>query len=255
MTKRSVGVQLIIFGKRTSEDLAGVLDDVAAAGFQAVETGILAGQVSGKDFRKMLVDRNLVHVGAHCDGRQMDAIGPAMDWVHETGGTDLILSDLDTSVLTEERYTQKAAAYNAAGQKCLQAGLTLSYHNHSWEFGKVGGKLALEWLYERTNPAWLKACIDVYWVWDGKSDPAAFVKKHAARLRILHAKDSFNKETGHRSFCPVGAGVLDFPAIFQAVNASAAPWIVVEEDHPRQGTTALAECTASRTYLREKIGV
>jgi len=50
-------------------------------------------------------------------------------------------------------YKRKADAYNAAGERCKKAGITLSYHNHSWEFGQVGGKLAIEWLYERTNPS------------------------------------------------------------------------------------------------------
>jgi sugar phosphate isomerase/epimerase len=252
--KRTVGVQLIIFGKRPGQDLAGVLDEVAAAGYQAVETGVMT-QVNGKDFKKMLADRKLAHVGAHTGGEKADQIGPVLDWLGETGGTDLIFSDLETRTLTEEMYQRKADAYNAAGEKCRQAGITLSYHNHAWEFGQVGGKIALEWLYEHTDPQFVKACIDAYWVWDGKADPAAFLRKHGSRLRILHAKDSFNKEVGHRAFCPVGAGVLDFPGIFKAIEASPAPWVVVEEDLPRDGTTAAQECALSRKYIKEKIGI
>ena len=254
MAKQTVGVQLIIFGKRAGQDLAGVLDEVAAAGYQAVETGVMM-QVKGQDFRKMLADRNLKHVGAHTGGEKADQIAPILDWLKETGGTDLIFSDLETRTLTEEMYGRKAKAYNAAGEQAKKAGITLSYHNHSWEFGQVGGKLALEWLYERTDPQVVKACIDAYWVWDGKADPAAFLAKHASRLRVLHAKDSFNKEVGHRSFCPVGAGVLDYPAIFQAVAKSPAPWAVVEEDEPRAGKTAAEECAFSRKYIKEKIGL
>jgi len=253
--KPTVAVQLIVFGKRTREDLPGVLDDVAKAGYQAVETGMMAAQISGKDFRKMLQDRGLVHVGAHWSGDKVDQIGPVIDWLRETGATDLPMSDLDTRELSADLYKRKADAYNAAGRRCAQAGLTLSYHNHNWELGRLGERLALEVLYEQTDPAVVQACIDVYWVRDGGQDPAAFVRKHAARLRILHAKDSFNPERGHGSYCPVGAGVLDFPAIFQAAGASPAPWVVVEQDVPRAGTTPADECALSRTYIREKIGL
>jgi sugar phosphate isomerase/epimerase len=253
MSSQTVAVQLIIFGKRTASDLPGVLDDVAAAGFQAVETGYFPN-VKGPDFKKMLADRNLRHVGAHWTGDKADQIAPILDWLHHTGGTDLIFSDLETRSLSQELYDNKAKTYNAAGQQAKAAGITLSYHNHNWEFGQIavgGGKLALEYLYERTDPDLLKACIDVYWVWDGKSDPAAFLTKHASRLRILHAKDSSNKEPGHRSFCPVGAGILDFPAIFKVAAKSPAPWIVVEEDMPRPNTTPKQECTLSRTYIKQ----
>jgi sugar phosphate isomerase/epimerase len=250
-----VGVQLIIFGKRTKEDLAGVLDEVAAAGYQAVETGFMAGQIGGKDFRKMLSDRGLVHVGAHHGGHQTEQAGQVIDWLRETGGTDLILSDLETRELSEEVYKRKAEAYSAAGQKCAKAGITLSYHNHNWEMGRIGEKLALDRLCDLTSPELLKLCIDAYWVRDGGVEPAGFIRRHAARLRVLHAKDSFSKDVGKRSFCPVGAGVLDFPAVFKAIESSPAPWVVVEEDMPREGKTAAEECALSRKYIREKIGM
>ena len=253
--KPTVAVQLIIFGKRAREDLAGVLDDVAKAGYQGVETGMMAAHVSGKDFRKMLQDRGLVHVGAHWSGDKADQIGPVLDWLRETGATDLPMSDLDTRELSADLYKRKAEVYNAAGRRCAEAGIALSYHNHNWELGRIGDRLALEFLYERTDPAALKACIDVYWVRDGGQDPAAFVRKHAARLRILHAKDSFTEERDQRSFCPVGAGVLDFPAIFAAAAASPAPWVVVEQDVPRAGTTPADECALSRKFIKEMIGL
>ena len=255
MARPTVAVQLIIFGKRTKDDMAGVLDEVAAAGYQAVETGFHAAQFSGKEFGKMLSDRGLRHVGAHWTGEKLDQIGPIIEWLRETGATDLPLSDLDTRELSLDLYKRKAEAYNAAGEQCRKSGVTLSYHNHNWELGRIGEKLALELIYELTDPNFLKACIDVYWVRDGGADPAAFVRKHASRLRILHAKDSSSEETGKRSFCPVGAGVLDFPAVFAAAAKSPAPWVVVEEDLPREGKLPKDEIALSRKYIREKIGL
>jgi sugar phosphate isomerase/epimerase len=251
MAKRTVGVQAIIFGQRTKDDLAGVLDEVAAAGFQAVETGYWGGRIGGGEFKKMLDARGLVHVGAHYGGDQMGKLDPVIAWLGETGGTDLPISDLDTRELSPELYQRKADEYNGGGERCRKAGITLSYHNHNWEFGKIGDQLALELLYELTDPNLVKACIDTYWVRDGGGDPAAFVRKHAARLRILHLKDSFLEERGQRSFAPVGEGVLDFPAIAKSLAASPAPWLVVEEDEPRQGKTAAEECTLSRKYVKD----
>ncbi len=251
MAKCTVGVQLIIFGNRVQEDLAGVLDEVAAAGFQAVETGFLASQIGGAEFKKMLDARGLKHVGAHTGGQQLDEIDQIISWLGETGGTDVPVSDLATRELSPEVYKKMAARLNAAGEKCRAAGITLSYHNHNWEFGLIDGQIGLEVLYQMTDPNLVKACIDTYWVRDGGSDPAAFVKKHAARLRILHAKDSFLEERGKRSFAPVGQGVLDFPGIVKAMEKSAAPWVVVEEDGPREGKTAAQECATSRKYVKD----
>jgi len=249
MAKRTVGVQLIVFGKRTREDLAGVLDDVAEAGYQAVETGYLGEQVSGKEFKKMLEDRGLVHVGSHFGGPALDQIDKVIDWVAETGGTDIPLSDDRSRGQGLEAYKQLAEQYNAAGSKCAKAGLVLSYHNHTWELQEHRGVLPLEYLYEQTDPDLVKLCIDTYWIWDGGVDPAEFVGKYADRLRILHAKDSYLEETGQRSFGTVGEGVLDFPAIFKAIESSPAPWIVVEQDVPDHDRTPLDCSAASRKNI------
>ena len=255
MTERRVGVQLIIFGKRTGEDLAGVLDDVAAAGYQAVETGYLGERISGNEFRKMLDERGLVHVGAHFGGPQLGEIDKVIDWLGETGGTDIPLSDNRTLGQGLEVYEQCAEQYNAAAEKCARAHLVLSYHNHSWELQRQDGVLPLEYLYEQTNPRTVKLCIDTYWIRDGGLDPAEFIGKYADRLRILHAKDSYLEETGQRSFAPVGEGRLDFPAIYKAIESSPAPWIVVEQDVPDHDRTPLDCCAASRKNIRDLLSV
>ncbi len=252
MASRTVGLQLIIFGReRLTSDLAGVLDDVAAAGYQAIETTVLADRVSGTEFRKMLEDRGLVHVGAHFSGAKLDRIGEVVDWLAETGGTDIPLSDNTLREASLDEYRRKGEAYTEAADACRQAGITLSYHNHSWEFKKQDGQLPIEALYEACDPERVKACIDTYWVWDGGVDPAKFVAKHADRLRILHAKDSYMEERGQRSFAAVGAGTLDFPAIMKAAQNSSFPWVVVEQDTPAPDTSAVECITESRRYLQE----
>lgn len=256
MTERTVGIQIIIFGKRNKEDLGGVLDAVAKAGFQAVETGLLADQVKGSDFRKMLSDRGLKHVGVHFGGERLGEVQKVIDWLGETGGTDMPVSDLRTREnATSAVYAQCADDYNKAGEICRKAGITLSYHNHSWEFANIGGKPGLEVLYEMTDPNFVKACIDTYWVRDGGSDPAAFVAKYADRLRILHMKDSSSQELGKRSFCPVGEGLIDWQAVMKATVGSPCRWLVVEEDGPREGKTPEEESTSSRTFIRNTLKI
>jgi sugar phosphate isomerase/epimerase len=257
MAKRTVGVQTIIFGKRSQDDLAGVLDEVAAAGYRAVETSFWRSRgLAGRELKKMLDDRGLVHVGAHFAGDKLHEIDAVIDWLKETGGTDAPISDLELrDAVGLELYHRKAAAYNAAGEKCRKAGLTLSYHNHSWEFRRAGDVLPIEVLYAETDPANVMACVDTYWVWDGGHDPAAFVKKHGGRIRILHCKDSYLQERGRRSFAPVGSGALDFPAIFKALDRSPCPWVVVEQDVPNPGQDARGCINASRTYLRDTLGL
>jgi len=254
MAKRTVGMQLIIFGgERIKNDLPGVLDIVAKAGYQAVETGFFADRVPGKQFKKMLDDRGLKHVGVHWDASKTEKLGPVIDWLAETGGTDIPMSDVSLAKGNLDLYKQRAAEVNKAGALAAKAGITLSYHNHDWEMRPQDGRIPLEVLYEALDPKCCQACVDVYWVRDGGGDPAAFVAKWAPRIRILHAKDSYLAETGKRSFCPVGSGVLDFPAIVKALGPSPCPWVVVEQDVPNPGQTAESCTQASRAYVRDTL--
>jgi sugar phosphate isomerase/epimerase len=178
-------------------------------------------------------------------------VDAVIDWLGETGGTELPISDNRLVDQPLDAYRKAAEEYMAVAEKCSAAGITVSYHNHSWEFRARDGRLPIEVLYEACDPAMVRACVDVYWVRDGGVDPAAFVAKHADRIRILHAKDSYREEVGRQSYAPVGSGVLDWPAIMKALEPSACPWVVVEQDTPEPEGDAARSSAASRRYLRE----
>ena len=61
-------------------------------------------------------------------------IGPAahtwVDWLAETGGTDIPLSDNTLREAPLDEYRRKGEAYTEAADACRQAGITLSYHNY-----------------------------------------------------------------------------------------------------------------------------
>ena len=50
-------------------------------------------------------------------------------------------------------------------------------------------------------------------------------------------------------FRPLGLGAQNFPMILQACKAAGAQWLVVEQDRPAMGKTALECAEASLKYL------
>ena len=48
-----------------------------------------------------------------------------------------------------------ATEVNAIGRELVDAGLTLSYHNHSFEFVRARGTTLLDLLFEETDPRYL----------------------------------------------------------------------------------------------------
>lgn len=51
-------------------------------------------------------------------------------------------------------------------------------------------------------------------------------------------------------FRPVGHGVLDMPAILQAIENTDIEWLIVEQDKPSMGLTPLECAKASIDYLK-----
>lgn len=70
--------------------------------------------------------------------------------------------------------------------------------------------------------------LDTYWVKRGGEDPVEYIRKLENRLPLLHIKDMESGE--EQFFAEIGDGILDFPAIAQAAEASGTKWLVVEQD-------------------------
>jgi len=250
MVGMRVGCQLIIFGREAiTNDLAGVLKTLADAGYAGAETGDLSGQISAPDLKQLLtaLGRELggTHVGL--DALKTDADRLA-DYLLEAGGRYLMCSGVGDRSRGLVAYEEAAAVMNEVGARLAQRGLTLCYHNHSFEFEKFDGQTALLRLYELTDPDVVKLCVDTYWVHHGGEDPAAFVARYADRVGVLHLKDM--KEG---TFAEVGEGTLDFAGILKAVEGKDVPWAVVEQDRTQR--TAAESVQMSRHYLKETLGL
>ena len=99
----------------------------------------------------------------------------------------------------------------------VASGHKLMYHNHHWEFAKLGDKTFLELLCERFTPEELGITLDTYWVQAGGADPAAWIKKLHGRIDRIHFKDMVMNNTDKRvRIAPIGEGNMNYDAIIQA---------------------------------------
>lgn len=117
-----------------------------------------------------------------------------------------------------------------AGARLRHEGIRLSYHNHAFEFHRLGSTTVLERIFAGTNPHNLAAELDIHWVQTGGGNPASWCRRLAGRLPILHVKDFTVSAKGEREFAEVGSGNLEIPSILQAAAEAGCEWFVVEQD-------------------------
>jgi sugar phosphate isomerase/epimerase len=258
MPQPTASIQLIVFGQRNRDDIAGVLKDVATAGFPAIEAGNLFDSYGEETSRRLLAENGLRVSGAHFG--YGDYSDPARLSRHIAYAKAIGLQNLMCSGVAGdgvEGYKQSAKVFNEVGKRLADEGLVFNYHNHAWEFNDLGGVNGMEILGAETDPALVKFNMDVFWIYYGGKDPVEFIAQHADRAGYFHFKDGRKIQDAEGKprpeFLELGRGDVDLKAAMEAARKAGATWIVAEQDSTT--LTALESATISRNYMRDALGV
>lgn len=216
---------------KTPTDIAVTLKKISAIGYPAVQASGL-GPIDAAELVALARDAGLVICATHEPGDMILNRPQEVVARLQKLGCRHTAYPFPAGIVLEsyEDVLAFAARLDAAGKVLHEAGLTLSYHNHHLEFRRVGDALILETLYRETDPRYLQAEIDTYWVQYGGADPVAWCQRMDRRLPLLHLKDfAINKE-GQIVFAEIGAGNLFWPLIIEAADKSGCEWFIVEQD-------------------------
>ena len=140
---------------------------------------------------------------------------------------------------------------NAVAAKLKDNGMTVSYHNHWFEFDEIDGKKIYDMLIEGTTDVLFIP--DTFWMRVKGQDIEGYLAKLSGRIDTLHLKD-YKKSCGLPVFRAVGKGVLDFESILKAAKAAGVKNCVAELDispNPIKSTEFSMKTIAE---LRKKIG-
>ena len=267
-----IGLQLYSVRNEMEKDFEGTLAKVAAMGYEGVEFAGLFGK-DPAEVKELLDKYGLKAVSAHVPLADMLADMDKVIADYKAIGCPFIAIPY-----VDEKYRPGTPDYpetlkkiDALGAKCKAAGLVLMYHNHDFEFVKIGDKYGIDVMYETVPPEHLQTELDTCWVNVGGEDPAKFIDKYSGRTPVVHLKDFVmqgrekpkklyaligiddDEEQASEeafSFKPVGYGVQDMPAIIAAAERSGAQWLIVEQDQPDKGNTELSAVKMSIDYLR-----
>ena len=268
--KIPVALQLYSVRGDMAQDFYGTLKAVKEMGYDGVE---FAG----------LYEKEPAQIKAWCEELGLKPISAHVPLADMLADVDKVIADYKTigceyivvPYVTPERhpdgelFAQMIEEIKAIGQKVKDAGLVLLYHNHDFEFKLTpDGKIGLDAMYEAIPAELLQTELDLCWVKYAGQCPAGYVKKYAGRAPVVHFKDYYaageqtedpyaliglnegeEKESKAFEFRPLGAGVQDVCSLLKAAKEAGSKWIIVEQDSPSLGKSAM-ECVAmSIEYL------
>lgn len=176
-------------------------------------------------FVSVLPDKNIIVTGKCCKTEEMDELrertlaqGAAAKELHDPDKVKQIAQNLNKIVKDiRERY-----------------GVTVNYHNHSWEFCDDG----LIWKSLADYAPDLMFAMDCGWAAVSGFDPGALLDRYPGRFRYVHLRDYKKspkkgdkkfKEV-HAGFVKLGSGDMDYPALMRHLDKELGEdgWAIVE---------------------------
>ena len=216
---------------QTAVDLAATLQKVREIGYTAVQVSAI-GAIADADVRRMADDNGLAICNTHVKFEELVGnLTAVVDQHHLWNCRHVALGSMPAHYREagEHGYHRFAADASKIGEQLHAAGLSFSYHNHSFEFVRFGQRTGLDIIYEESDPRYVQAEIDTYWVQHGGGDPAAWCRRMQNRMPVVHLKDMVMM-SGTQTMAEVGEGNLNWPAILAACAEAGVEWYAVEQD-------------------------
>ena len=241
MSTPKLAIQLYSLRHEFEKDAEGTLRSVRGLGYGYIELAGTYGWSADK-WKKLLAETGLKVVGAHMNPEELTTgLAKQIEFQKAIGNHRYILSSLSGEKHTVEGFTEAAKIMNAAAEKLKAEKGEVLYHNHDFEFQKLGGLTGYAILLKETDPKLVKFEVDTYWVEKGGMDAAEFVAEHANRIGTIHAKELRRAD---QSEAAAGGGDINFPAIVELARKHDWPVIVEYE-----GEDAPAVVKKSAAYL------
>jgi sugar phosphate isomerase/epimerase len=199
------GLQLISVQEALHRDCRATLRRVAQLGYQEVELVAVDTDSASKDpfyglgangFGDALNECGLKTRAAHWAAERDASVERVAEAAARFGLNTVVLAIPPGLVssggmhawLQPSAYRSAAALINRWASVFASHGLRLAYHNHYWEFARLGETTGYDILLNETDPRLVSMELDICWALVGGVDPIALFKANPGRFPLAHIK-------------------------------------------------------------------
>ena len=203
---------------------------LAEMGYEGLEFFEYQG-IGAQRLRRILSDAGLRGFNAHVGYERLYTRFEAeVEYAAQAGFDGIIIPFIPEEARTEEGYGDLLSRIPQWADRCQAHGLTLTYHNHAFEYAPYRDGTLLDAVMASDPRLGLE--LDTYWAFHAGSDVLADIEAFRPRIRYIQLKD-YLRRNGEAipDFCAVGHGLLDPGPYIQAARGLELEWIVVEQDN------------------------
>ena len=218
---------------KTPDEIRSTFARVHQMGYETVQTSAL-GPIDPAELRKIADDNELKIVATHISFDVIrDEPQRVIDEHNLWGCRHVAIGGMPADYRSEDGFHRFAAEGSEAARPLIAAGLSFSYHNHSFELERFGSQTGLDILADESDPATFSFEVDTYWIQHGGGNPVSWLQRLQDRMKIVHFKDLAMKGS-EQLFAEVGEGNLEWPQIIAACQAANIEWYLIEQDRCQQ---------------------
>lgn len=266
-----IGLQLYSVRQALTENLPEALRCVKNMGYDYVELAGGRYGLSGREMHKALSEAGLTCISVHSSPSLfLENREDVLNYLKELDAAYSVIpiptGRLDAYSL---HWDETLSLFREMGEFFRESGKQLLYHNHDFEFTPLEGELVIHRLLRELSWVMLPEP-DLCWISYGGESPAAFLKRYAGRVPVVHLKDynlsalpsrpmhqllgeGFEKPEKRSlagfSYAPVGYGVENWEENLAACREANAEYLVVEQD---SSPDPMGDAARSRAYLKDR---
>lgn len=242
-SKKNSKIAVILFTVTAYGDTparaAMALRKISKIGYRKVQVSGSFNGINPGEMRRMADDNGLEIIGSHTDWNMFEEdLAQVIRRTHTWGAKHVSIPSFAPAPNENPRtgWQRFARKCNTVGRKLKQEGIQLQYHNHAFEFQKLGirggrgGTRAYEILMNGTDPALLQPELDLGWIARGGIDPAWCVAQLGRPMDQVHVKDWGVYRGQNPVWRAVGEGNLNWTAIIKACKKAKVQTYIVEQD-------------------------
>lgn len=259
-----LGAHCVLYGAETGTNPDSVIGRLAAVGAEGCELGERFFSVEDRDKLTAVLDKhNMRLAGMHCNTLSLTEllecpeksraalekvaafVAPLPDKNIIATGMAGALDTLRTRTLAQG--AEPAVLHDAAQVKIIAEnldaiakdikqvyGVTINYHNHSWEFCDDG----LIWYALAEHAPNILFALDTGWAAASGVDPVMLLEQYPQRFHYVHLRDYIKKsnigamcfDEVHQGFVALGTGDMNYPRLMRKLNEvlDQDDWAIVE---------------------------
>ncbi len=236
-----IGMQAYTFRGSWPNGIEATLDTIQRLGVTEMEGGPIKGMTT-EELRKQLDKRNIKMVSIGADykllsesaeetiknAKILGAKFVMVAWIpHDKGG--FTLDDAKKAVVD----------FNKAGKTLKENGITLTYHNHGYEFVPYEDGTLFDYIVKNTDPKYVSFEMDILWTAFPGQDPVKLLNKYGSRWKLMHLKDlkkgvkgDLSGGTPKTNDVALGTGSIDIPGILKAAKKAGVEHYFIEDESP-----------------------